>query len=92
MAAKLDLEPMSSHVGSIINHTASLLPFYREKIQLHGKGASGFVGVFEGSALRDSSSDLPLTPNFHFQLISWDICLSLVCQSQRFSQSLHLSA
>lgn len=64
MVAKLEFDPMSSHVGSIINHTDSLPPYYEEKIQLHGKGVSGLVGIFEGAALRDSSSDCPLTPNF----------------------------
>lgn len=64
MVAKLELDPMSSHVGSIINHTPSIPPYYKEKIQLHGKGVSGLVEIFEGASLRDSSSDLPLTPNF----------------------------
>lgn len=63
MVEKLELDSMSSHVGSIINHTASLPPNYKARIHLHGKGVSGLVGLFEG-ALRDSCSDLPLTPNF----------------------------
>lgn len=76
MVAKLELDPMSSHVGSIVNHTASKPPNYKEKIYLHGKGVSGLVGMFDG-ALRDSSSDLPLTFNC-LSKKSWDICLSLL--------------
>lgn len=51
MVVKLELEPVSSHVGSVISHTTSLPPCYREKTQLFGKGVSGLMETFEGAAL-----------------------------------------
>ena len=81
---------MSSHVGSIVNHTASKPPNYKEKIYLHGKGVSGLVGMFNG-ALRDSSSDLPLTFNCLSKKILEYLPLSLVCQTQHLNHSPHLS-